>query len=490
MDGEDFSNDDTPVLPERAQNESSVDFGDDFGVVQFADDEDATPIDSFSGIRTEQIPQVVATPAVQAPKLIQISEDTISPTPARGDARERVNLSGREGRERVNLTGGSRRIEPNNAPPPASRSTREGRITIGSDLTGEQNRPTLVPSAPQRDSSTGTVRRDTTGTARRDVTGGIARTQPQQVRRARVNSQSDSVTGPRRRTRANSPEQSQSVDKRDIPTATAVGALLAAIYIGATLFGPVAVVSLLIVVLGLASIEFFSQTSITGYQPATIVGVLACVACPLTAYWVGDAALPLVFAFAFIAAAVSFIGTTSVESDPAANLGLTMLGIIWVGLFGSYGALILRISNWGLGYENVGTDTLFIVVIGVIANDVMAFFIGMAVGRTPLRAWISPGKTMEGFVGGAIGTFAVVIAAGMQSGTWTKLSHWLVIATVISIAGPIGDLTESMIKRSMNIKDFGTLLRGHGGALDRFDSILFTLPIIYYLTLVLTPWVA
>ena len=482
MDGEDFSNDDTPVLSERAQNESSVDFGDDFGVVQFADDEDATPIDSFSGIRTEQIPQVVATPAVQAPKLIQISEDTISPTPARGDARERVNLSGREGRERVNLTGGSRRIEPNNAPPPASRSAREGRITIGSDLTGEQNRPTLVPNNRQRDSST--------GTARRDVTGGIARTQPQQVRRARVNSQSDSVTGPRRRTRANSPEQSQSVDKRDIPTATAVGALLAAIYIGATLFGPVAVVSLLIVVLGLASIEFFSQTSITGYQPATIVGVLACVACPLTAYWVGDAALPLVFAFAFIAAAVSFIGTTSVESDPAANLGLTMLGIIWVGLFGSYGALILRISNWGLGYENVGTDTLFIVVIGVIANDVMAFFIGMAVGRTPLRAWISPGKTMEGFVGGAIGTFAVVIAAGMQSGTWTKLSHWLVIATVISIAGPIGDLTESMIKRSMNIKDFGTLVRGHGGALDRFDSILFTLPIIYYLTLVLTPWVA
>ena len=482
MDGEDFSNDDTPVLPERVQNESSVDFGDDFGVVQFADDVDATPIDSFSGIRTEQIPQVVATPAVQAPKLIQISEDTISPTPARGDARERVNLSGREGRERVNLTGGSRRIEPNNAPPPASRSTREGRITIGSDLTGEQNRPTLVPNNRQRDSST--------GTARRDVTGGIARTQPQQVRRARVNSQSDAVTGPRRRTRANSPEQSQSVEKRDIPTATAVGALLGAVYIGATLIGPVAVVTLLIVVLGLASVEFFSQTSITGYQPATIVGVLACVACPLTAYWVGDAALPLVFAFAFIAAAVSFIGTTSVESDPAANLGLTMLGIIWVGLFGSYGALILRISNSGLGYENIGTDTLFIVVIGVIANDVMAFFIGMAVGRTPLRAWISPGKTMEGFVGGAIGTFAVVIAAGMQSGTWTKLSHWLIIATVISIAGPIGDLTESMIKRSMNIKDFGTLLRGHGGALDRFDSILFTLPIIYYLTLVLTPWVA
>jgi phosphatidate cytidylyltransferase len=76
----------------------------------------------------------------------------------------------------------------------------------------------------------------------------------------------------------------------------------------------------------------------------------------------------------------------------------------------------------------------------------------------------------------------------MQSGTWTKLSQWLIIALVISIAAPIGDLTESMIKRSLDIKDFGTLLRGHGGALDRFDSMLFTLPVIYYLTLVLAPW--
>jgi phosphatidate cytidylyltransferase len=64
----------------------------------------------------------------------------------------------------------------------------------------------------------------------------------------------------------------------------------------------------------------------------------------------------------------------------------------------------------------------------------------------------------------------------------------LVIALVISIVGPIGDLTESMFKRNMDIKDFGTVIRGHGGALDRFDSMLFALPFIYYITLVLTPW--
>lgn len=479
MDGEDFSNDDTPVLSESAQNEKSVDFGDDFGVVRFADDEDATPTDSFSRIKTEQIPQVRDLPEKQPVGRIQISEDSTSSTPAKGGARERINL-----------TGGSRRIEPNNAPPPASLPSREGRIQIGSDPTGEQSRAALVANSLKRDASGGIDRRDTSGAVRRDSTGAPTRTQPQQVRRLRSGSQSDSGTGPRGRTRAGSSGQSQAAAKRDIPTATAVGALLAAIFIGATLVGPVAVVSLLVIVLGIAAVEFFSQTSITGYQPALVVGVVACVACPLTAYWVGDGALPLVFIFAFIAAALSFIGTTSVESDPAPNLGLTMLGIVWIGLFGAYGALILRMSNSGSGFENIGTDTLFLIVIGVIANDVMAFFVGLATGRTPLRAWISPGKTMEGFVGGAIGTFAVVIGAGMQSGTWTKMSHLLIIATVISIVGPIGDLTESMIKRSMDIKDFGTLLRGHGGVLDRFDSMLFTLPIVYYLMLVLTPWAA
>jgi len=260
------------------------------------------------------------------------------------------------------------------------------------------------------------------------------------------------------------------------------------VFIAAILVGPVAVMILLILVLGLAAVEFFTQASTTGYQPALIVGVVGCVAAPLAAYWIGDAALPLVFVFAFVAGAISFIGANSVESGPVPNLGLTLLGLVWIGLFGSYGALILRLSNSGPGFENIGTDTLFILVIGIIANDTAAYFVGAATGRTPLRSWISPSKTMEGFVGGAIGTFVAVIAVGLQSGTWTKLSEWLVIAFVISIVGPIGDLTESMFKRNMDIKDFGTVIRGHGGALDRFDSMLFALPFIYYITLVLTPW--
>ena len=84
---------------------------------------------------------------------------------------------------------------------------------------------------------------------------------------------------------------------------------------------------LLVLMLGLAAVEFFTQASSTGYQPALIVGVVGCVVAPLAAYWIGDAALPLVFVFAFVAGSISFIGANSVESGPVPNLGLTLLGL-------------------------------------------------------------------------------------------------------------------------------------------------------------------
>lgn len=465
--------DDTTNATERTGNDATVDFGDEFGIVKFADDDDSAPAISFPENQSDQLPHWTEPPTGELPKFVTASEDTISPTPSAGASRPPVNL-----------TGSTRRVEPASAPPPVARPAREGRISIGSDPTGEKGRP---------DSSGSLPRRDVTGNSRREENISSQTARPTQVRRARPNDRSDSGTGPRPRPRAVAQRNSSgarmpSSAPRDLPTATAVGVLLAAVFIAALLVGPVAVMVLLVIVLGIAALEFFTQASATGYQPALIVGVVGCVSAPLAAYWIGDAALPLVFVFAFVAGAISFIGANSVESGPVPNLGLTLLGLIWIGLFGSYGALILRLSNSGPGFENIGTDTLFILVIGVIANDTAAYFVGAATGRTPLRSWISPTKTMEGFVGGAIGTFVAVIAVGLQSGTWTKLSEWLLIAFVISIVGPIGDLTESMFKRNMDIKDFGTVLRGHGGSLDRFDSMLFALPFIYYITLVLTPW--
>lgn len=122
------------------------------------------------------------------------------------------------------------------------------------------------------------------------------------------------------------------------------------------------------------------------------------------------------------------------------------------------------------------------IVIGFIlliwANDVGAYLAGSTLGRHRLMERISPKKSWEGFIGGA---FMAIIAAWLISG-WLnvfELWKWIVISLIVTIAGTFGDLSESMLKRSIGIKDSGTIMPGHGGFLDRFDSTIFAFPIIF-----------
>jgi phosphatidate cytidylyltransferase len=275
---------------------------------------------------------------------------------------------------------------------------------------------------------------------------------------------------------------------RNMPVAVAAALALAAVFLGALLWRPAAVVAFVAVALGLAAVEFFGRVTEKGYRPATVAGLLACVTAPLAAYWLGPTALLLVVVLAFLAAGIGFVGSPNLQSAPLPNTAVTMLGVVWIGVLGSYAALLAGVSAGGGALSNVGTDTLLIVIAGVVANDVGALFVGSGIGRTPLRAWISPNKSVEGLVGGTVFTFLAVIIVGLQSDTWNDLGEWLLLGLVISVMAPLGDLVESMFKRNLEVKDFGTLIPGHGGLLDRFDALLFALPSSYYLLLVLEPW--
>jgi phosphatidate cytidylyltransferase len=272
-----------------------------------------------------------------------------------------------------------------------------------------------------------------------------------------------------------------------MPTAVTTALILVAVFIGAIMWRPAAVMLIVIAVVGLAAVEFFSKVTEKGYRPATFAGLITCVAAPLAAYWIGDEALPLVLAFGFMAMSIGFIGASSVQSGPMPNVAITTMATIWIGLLGSFAALMLRYSVNGVG-AHVGTDTLFMVVVAVIANDVGALFVGASVGRTPLREWVSPNKTVEGAIGGALATVIALVVIGSQNGTWNTMGEWLALAFVVSVMAPLGDLVESMFKRNLDVKDFGTIVAGHGGVLDRFDGFLFVLPATYYLMLVLQPW--
>jgi phosphatidate cytidylyltransferase len=294
--------------------------------------------------------------------------------------------------------------------------------------------------------------------------------------------------GQQRSGRPAGPARTAAAPPRNMGNAVVAGLVIAAIFIIALLTRPVIVLAIIVVILALAAWEYFGKITEKGYRPAVAPGLAACVCAPLAAYWLGDSTLPLVVAFAFMAGAIGFIGAHGVESGPLPNMAVTTMGVVWIGLLGAYAALILRMSTapeFGLGTD-IGTDTLFMVALGVAANDIGALVVGSAVGRTPLRPWVSPSKTLEGLLGGALVTIIALFVASKinTEGTWTDAGDVLLLGLVIAVMAPLGDLTESMFKRNLDIKDFGTLIQGHGGVLDRFDGYLFALPAVYYYTLV------
>ncbi len=273
---------------------------------------------------------------------------------------------------------------------------------------------------------------------------------------------------------------------RDMPTAVAIGLGLAAVFVLVTKFAKsTGVMAIVVAVLGLAAVEFFEKTQERGYRPATVTGIAAAVLIPLAAYWQGEIGIVLGLFLAVLATVVTMMSAPTGDGQPLVNGAITLVGIGWIALLGSFAGLILA------GDGALGTDTIFALVIAVVANDVGALLVGSAGGRTPLRPWISPNKTVEGLIGGAvvtIGSMILLNIANTERSTWISLSDCIALGVVVAILAPIGDLTESMFKRSLDIKDFGTLLPGHGGILDRFDGFLFTLPAAYYLLVTLEPY--
>jgi phosphatidate cytidylyltransferase len=161
------------------------------------------------------------------------------------------------------------------------------------------------------------------------------------------------------------------------------------------------------------------------------------------------------------------------------NIGYSALGLAYIslslGLFTS-----LRNTYAGGSLEYVDKILVLMIVASIWINDTMAYIVGSLIGKTPLTK-ISPKKTWEGTLGGIVLSIAVMglIGSRVNEFDWNVILQWMVIAAISSIAGTFGDLLQSKLKRMAQVKDSGQLLPGHGGFLDRFDSLLVASPFVW-----------
>jgi len=254
---------------------------------------------------------------------------------------------------------------------------------------------------------------------------------------------------------------------RSIVVILGIPALLAAVYYGGWWLGT-AVLALSLMGLW----EFYRLALVKGLKPLTVWGLAGAV---LLWYCILAPSVPAAGAMAlWLLLLLSWLVVKGEVEGSLARAGATVFGVIYLaGLLGHL--LLLR----GLG-DIIGFKLAVLTMSLIWIGDTGAYFTGMAFGKRPLAPKISPKKSVEGLAGGALVTIA---ASLLMAHYWiTELNLWQALAVGLGVTffGTIGDLFESLLKRDAGVKDSGNLLPGHGGVLDRFDSMMFALPFVYW----------
>ncbi len=232
----------------------------------------------------------------------------------------------------------------------------------------------------------------------------------------------------------------------------------------------------LMILLGLR--EFYILMKAKGYQPFEALGYFCSLA--ISGYaWHHGAVVPLILTASLLAIMIREIFRPEV-SQSLGHMAVTVFGIMYVGWLGSHLVLLRQLPET-LGLEqNIGARLVFLVALLTWATDTAAYLFGVSLGRHKLIPRISPNKTIEGAIGGLVGAAVVgwLLTRSLVP-LMTPLAG-VMLGLVVGIMAQLGDLVESLIKRDAGIKDTAELIPGHGGVLDRFDSMLFTAPVVYY----------
>lgn len=263
------------------------------------------------------------------------------------------------------------------------------------------------------------------------------------------------------------------VGGRDLPMALLTAAAIVVVALICLSLGRTYTLALAAVIVGLSSLELANGLRARGHHPATPIALLGSVGLVVAAEHDGTAAFPVFFALTTVFSLLWFMWKVT-PGRPVRGVASTMLTFGYVGVLGSFAGLLLQ-SPDGVGLI-LGT------AICTVAYDVIGYFAGSQLGSMRIAPTVSPNKTIEGTLIGFTASVVVGLVVVNQIHPWDRKSG-LALGALVGVGSLLGDLCESMIKRDLGVKDFGSFLPGHGGVLDRFDGLLFCLPITYYLAL-------
>lgn len=242
-------------------------------------------------------------------------------------------------------------------------------------------------------------------------------------------------------------------------------AFLAAIFLGGTL----GLATLVAVVATFAASEFYALSRIERRLPNELFGLSAVAIMPFAAALYGSFGLMTVVA---VLVTASLFWSLLFRQVRTVDTAITVFGAVYVGFTLSHLVLIRELPT--------GVVLLLATVVGVWANDILAYLVGSSLGRHKLAPRISPKKSWEGLAAGTLGTVGVWAGAAFIGSVPIALGDMIALGVVASLAAVVGDLAESRIKRDAGAKDSGSSLPGHGGFLDRFDSLTLVSMATFY----------